>query len=218
MKKALQIIAIILLILIDLTFIELTIQGAWGQKESIDRYFWFQKYASEIECEFDGKINVNQVTDGEIVFRFSSETSPADCITVVKKLSEWRQVDERLDNYRWIYFCEDGSEVTKHTLLFPRGYSERGLTFCRMYSDNCAFDYLYIHPYLNEEFYMLSSYKDIEENLVLLTDAFIALDDEWVLSKITEWRCNDDLYTEEQLAVLEARGIPMTVWEEEDAA
>lgn len=217
MKKALQIIAIIFLILIDLTFIDLTLQDARGQKESIDRYFWFQKYASEIEREFNGKINVNQVTIGQIAFRISPEASPADCISVVKMVSEWRQADERLVKIHSIFFYANGSEGTKYTMLFPTGFVPMSLYFSRD-SDESTFNWLHIYPCLGDEFYKLSSYSSIEENFILSTEAFVELDDESILSKIMEWKCDEGLYTEQELADIEDRGIPVTVWEEEDVA
>jgi len=217
MKKVLLTIAIFFLILVDLLFIYITVQDARGQEKSIDRYFWFQKYASEIGRDSDGKICVNQITDGEIVFRFSPETSPMDCVSVVKMLSEWRRSDERLDKIKWIYFAVDRSEGTKRTLLFRSGASQIGLAFYRSKEDSNALE-LYISPFLSEDFYKLSSYASINEKFVLFTEAYIALDDDAVFSKIIEWRCDDGLYTEEQLAGIEARGITVTVWDKEDVA
>lgn len=218
MKKRFLVSIISLLIIVDLIFIMMTMDEAIKNKEQIDHYFWFEKYASKIENEFSGQIMVNQIVGGEMSLRFSPNTSPEDCYLVVEMIHEWRKEEKRLDEIKWIYFIVDGSFWAERRLLFHVGYLQGGLGLYGLEGKNCVFEHLLISPYLNEEFYKLSSYKNVGEPFKVFTEAFIELDDESVFSKITEWQCKGGLYTDEQLAEIEARGIPVIVWGEESAS
>lgn len=215
MKKRFFIFIFTFLIVVDLIFISVTLINAFVNKDHLGQYFWFEKYASKIENDFSGQIKVNQILAGEIVFSFLPGTSPQDCYSVITKIHEWRQEDKRLDEINWIYFVADGTDGTKQRELLRVGLSQWGLAFSGLNEKDFAFDRLLISNHLSEEFYKLSSYRNIGDKFTIFTDTFIAFDDESVLTKITSFQCKEGLYTEEQLSEIEARGIPVTVWGEE---
>lgn len=218
MKKRLLISIISVFIAVDVIFMIGQILFAQSKYDRIEQYLWFEKYAGMIEEKTKGQIRTHQISMSgeEIMFRYEPGTTPVDCYAVVEMIHDWRQSDTRLDRLLFICFVENGSEGTQHHLLMRVGFSQWGLGFYGLNNDNRVFDQLLVSGLLNEDFYRLSAYSDIDGPFRLFTQAYVELDDDSVFSKITAWDCVEGLYTADQLSAIESKGIPVTVWGEED--
>jgi hypothetical protein len=217
MRKRLFISFISVFIAVDVIFMIGLILFAHNKYDRIEQYLWFEKYANMIEEKTQGQIRTHQISMGgeEIMFRYEPGTTPADCYAVVEMIHDWRQSDARLDRLQFICFVKNGSEGTQHHLLMRVGLSQWGLGFYGLNKDNRVFDQLLVSGLLNEEYYRLSSYSDIDSPFRLFTQAYIEFDDDLVFSKITAWDCAEGLYTADQLSAIESKGIPVTVWKED---
>lgn len=210
-------------IVADLIFVAGTCYWYSDDLDKIWQYARVRQYADKIEEIYPGKIEVYYTEPTRIFLKISPDTTLDDCVVIASKFQNWRLHDSALDDFtRILMFPEDVY------IGCPAGLDMR--TVISFSYDEISSDKVDIRISSGEitsdmgsklasfSGSKLSSFRVFGDTFSISTGVFIELDDESVLSNITEWDCPPGLYTEEQLADLEARGIPVTVWGEEDAA
>ncbi len=214
---------LVFVIVADLIFIA----GTWfwysEDTNKIWEYVRVRQYADKIEEMYPGKIAVYYTAPDRIFLKISPDTTLDDCIVIASKFQNWRLHDSALNDFTTILMfpedvfigCTCGLDLRT---VISFAYDENGgdKVEIRISSGEIASSMgSKLPPFDGSK---LSSFGVFGDTLSISTGVYIEFDDESVLSNITEWDCPPGLYTEEQLADLAARGIPVTVWGEEDAA
>lgn len=214
MRKRFLIILIMLAIVADLIFIAGNYILYPDDIDTIGQYLCVHKYEDRIESMYPGKVDVYCIDANEIILRISPEITLDECFSIALKFQNWRIRDNALCDFAVLTLVPDEALTDNPRHSIGRSVAQFS------YGDNNDIVYIGISlgGYKYFEGSKISSFGVFDDAFGIGTGVFIELDDVSVLSKIIKWQCRAGLYTAEQLAEIEVRGIPVTVWGEEQAS
>lgn len=222
MRKGFKIAFLIFIIITDLLFITGTCYWYSEDKDKIWQYVRLHPYEEKLEDMYPGKVQIYYTESNSIYLKIYPEITLDDCLSIAAKFQDWRIHDSALYDFKYISMFPAGVYVG-----CPCGLCLRSVVSIS-YDENSS-DIVDINIASQERISALgskltflkgnlSSFRIFKNAFGIRTGIYIEIDEESGFFKMEKWDCPPGLYTEEQIAELEARGISPKVLGEEAAA